>query len=696
MAKLLIELLSEEIPARMQARAAEDFKRLVTDKLGAAGLGFAGADAYVTPRRLALSVGGLPLKQADVREEKRGPRVGAPQPALDGFLRSTGMKSLDDCEQRDTGRGVFYFAVIEKSGRATADLLPDIIVEAIHGVAWPKSMTWAHTTFRWVRPLHGILAVFGGKTLAGQLDLGGGAAVVFGNTTVGHRFLAPQRFAVTDFRGYRARLKTAHVILDQTARRAAILKAAEDVAQREGLTLKRDDGLLDEVTGLVEWPMVRMGRIDAAFMDVPPEVLTTAMRAHQKYFAVEKPDGALAPHFVVVANMATDDGGRAVIAGNERVLRARLSDAKFFWDQDRRKTLDEHAAGLDGILFYQGLGTIGQKALRLMALAETIAERWIPGAAPKLARRAGHVCKADLTSGMVGEFPELQGIMGRYYARHHGEDAAVADAIGEHYSPLGPNERCPTAPVSVAVALADKLDTLTGFFGIDEKPTGSKDPFALRRAALGAIRLILESRLRVPLADAFALAHKGHEFDPMTAAGAVQGLLDFFADRLKVHLRERGTRHDLVAAVFGVIGGEDDLVRLLARVDALQAFLDTEEGADLLVAYRRAANILRIEEKKDGRSYDQLADPRLFAQAEETTLFQAITELTERARPLLAAEDFAGVMGVLARLRDPVDAFFDSVTVNADDAALRANRLCLLSQIRVAMNAVADFARIEG
>ena len=696
MAKLLIELQSEEIPARMQARAAEDFKRLVTDKLGAAGLAFTGADAYVTPRRLALHVDGLPLKQADVREEKRGPRVGAPQPAIDGFLRSTGVKSLDDCEQRDTGKGVFYFAVIEKAGRATADLLADLVIETIHGLPWPKSMTWANGIFRWVRPLQGILVVFAGKTVAGQLDLGGGATIDFGNTTVGHRFLAPQRFAVEDFRDYQARLKTAHVILDQRERRAAILKAAEDIAQREGLKLRHDDGLLDEVTGLVEWPMVRMGRIDPAFMDVPPEVLTTAMRAHQKYFAVEKPDSSLAPHFIVVANMLTDDGGRTVIAGNERVLRARLSDAKFFWDQDIKKTLDEHAAGLGGILFYQGLGSVGQKSLRLMGLAEEIARRWIPGADAKLARRAGHVCKADLTSGMVGEFPELQGVMGRYYARHHGEDAAVADAVGEHYSPLGPNDRCPTAPVSMAVALADKLDTLTGFFGIDEKPTGSKDPFALRRAALGAIRVILENKLRVPLTDAFALAYKGHDFDAMKAAGTVQGLLDFFADRLKVYLRERGVRHDLVAAVFGVIGGEDDLVRLLARVDALKAFLDSDVGADLLVAYRRAANILRIEEKKDGRSFDRLADPRLFAQAEEKALFQSITDLTERAQPLLAAEDFAGVMAVLARLRDPVDAFFDGVTVNADDANLRANRLCLLSQIRVAMNAVADFARIEG
>jgi len=689
----------------MQVRAAEDFKKLVTDKLRAQGLAFGSADAFVTPRRLALAIDGLPLKQADVREEKRGPRVGAPQPAIDGFLRSTGFKSLDECEQRDTGKGVFYFAVVEKAGRSTSDILPELVVEAIHGLAWPKSMTWANTTFRWVRPLHSILCVFNGHAVAGQLDLGGGAAIPFVNTTVGHRFMAPQRFAVANLREYRGRLKSAHVMLDHAERRAAILKLAEDAASVEGLTLKRDDGLLDEVTGLVEWPMVRMGRIDVAFMDVPPEVLTTAMRAHQKYFALEQPAGVgkesaqrvLAPRFLVVANMLTDDGGKAVIAGNERVLRARLSDAKFFWDQDRRKTLDQHAETLDGILFYQGLGTMGDKARRLTQLAESIAQRWVTDADARLARRAGQVCKADLTSGMVGEFPELQGIMGRYYARHHGEDPAVAEAIGQHYQPLGPSDRCPTAAVPVALALADKLDTLAGFFGIDEKPTGSRDPFALRRAALGVIRLILENKLRIPLTDVFALSYKGYvAFDRFAAESTSRALIDFFADRLKVHLREQGVRHDLIAAVFGVMGGEDDLVRLLARVDALKAFLDTDEGADLLVAYRRAANILRIEEKKDGRSYERLADPQLFAQAEERALFDAITDAGGEAQLLLGSEDFAGVMAALARLRDPVDAFFDSVTVNAEDAAQRANRLCLLSQIRVAMNAVADFSRIEG
>ncbi|MBM3572885.1 MAG: glycine--tRNA ligase subunit beta, partial [Alphaproteobacteria bacterium] len=626
-----------------------------------------------------------------------GPRVGAPQPAIDGFLRSVGLKSLGDCEQRDTGKGVFYFALIELAGRATAALLPDLVAEAIHGLAWPKSMTWANTTFRWVRPLHSILCVFNGHPVAGALDLGGEQTIAFGDTTVGHRFLSPERFAVANVGAYKAKLQSAHVILDRADRRAAILKAAEDAAAREGLRLRRDEGLLDEVCGLVEWPMVRVGHIDAAFMDVPPEVLTTAMRAHQKYFAVEKADGALAPRFIVVANMLTDDGGRAVIAGNERVLRARLSDAKFFWDQDRKKTLDQHGMGLGGILFYQGLGTMEAKALRLMELAETVADRWVPGAERRLARRAGHVCKADLTTGMVGEFPELQGIMGRYYANHHGEDSAVADAIGQHYSPLGPQDRCPTAPVTVAVALADKLDTLIGFFGIDEKPTGSRDPFALRRAALGAIRLILENKLRVPLADAFAVALKGHGgLDPALAAGTVQALLEFFADRLKVHLREQGVRHDLISAVFGVIGGEDDLVRLLARVDALRAFLDSADGADLLIAYRRAANILKIEEKKDAKSYDRLADPRLFRLDQERVLFDAVAGLADRAQPLIAAEDFSGVMAVLARLREPVDAFFDHVTVNSDKPDERANRLCLLSQIRVAMNAVADFSRIEG
>lgn len=695
MAELLLELFSEEIPARMQARAAEELKRLVTEKLKAAGLAFAKAESYVTPRRLALGVQDLPTRQPDVSEEKKGPRVGSPEQAVQGFLKSAGLASLDQCEQRDTGKGVFWFAVSKKTGGPTAAMLPALLSEAIAALSWPKSMRFASQSFRWVRPLHAITAMFDGEPLKGSLDLGGGV-LNFGDESRGHRFLSPDAFPVAAMADYKHRLKEHYVILDPAERRAEILRQAEAKAGEAQLKLRHEDGLLDEVTGLVEWPVVLMGRIDEGFMSLPPEVLTGSMRAHQKYFAVTEGNGKLAPRFLVVSNMETRDRGAAIVAGNERVLRARLSDAQFFWDQDRKVRLEERLPALKDIVFHARLGTVAAKMARVKALALELAKS-IPGADPTKVARAAELAKADLVTGMVGEFPELQGVMGRYYALAQGEASEVAHAIAEHYSPLGPNDACPTAPVSVAVALADKIDILVGFFAIDEKPTGSKDPFALRRAALGAIRLIIENKLRIGMEGLFAKAFAGYAgvktaLDEKTVR---RDLLEFFADRLKVALKEKGARHDLIAAVFA-LGGEDDFVRLLARVEALAKFLATEDGAHLLTAQKRAANILRIEEKKDGRSYEGAADPALFKEAAEKALGQALGAAADRAQQAVAKEDFTGAMAAMAALRGPVDAFFDTVTVNDANPDLRANRLRLLSRIRATLGLVADFSKIEG
>jgi glycyl-tRNA synthetase beta chain len=684
MAELLVELFSEEIPARMQARAADDLKRLAADAFKAAGLAFTRADSYVTPRRLALVVDGLPVAQPDVKEERRGPRVDAPQNAIDGFLRASGL-TLDQCEQRDTGKGVFYFAVVEKKGRATADVLAELLPKIFADLPWPKSMRWASEPTRWVRPLHGIVAVFDGKVVPVSF-----AGVTSADQSRGHRFLGPKPFKAKSFNEYKAKLREGYVILDAAERRESILADASATAKDAGFSLKTDDGLLDEVTGLVEWPVALLGKIDEQFMDVPAEVLTTSMRAHQKYFAVEKPDGGLAPRFVVIANMLTEDGGKQIVAGNERVLRARLSDARFFWDQDRKQTLASRVPALKDIKFYDKLGTVAEKVSRVTALSREIAG--LIKADADLAERAAELCKADLVTGMVGEFPELQGIMGRYYARHDGEKPEVAEAIAAHYSPKGPDDACPTAPVSVALALADKIDTLVGFFAIDEKPTGSRDPFALRRAALGVIRLVLENKLRLSLVKIFEAAYKLYEGKGAAPSGA---LLDFFADRLKVTLREKGVRHDLIDAVFS-LGGEDDLVRLMARVEALQSFIASDDGANLLTAYKRASNIVGIEEKKDKATYDQAVDSALLTLPEESKLAQALSQAHAGTKLALAKEDFAAAMSMLALLRGPVDAFFDKVKVNADEPAVRANRLRLLSQIRATLGEVADFSKIEG
>ena len=697
MAELLVELFSEEIPARMQARAADDLQRLACDGLKAAGLSWTSARAFATPRRLALVVDGLPLATPDRVEEVKGPRVGAPEQAVQGFLRKLGEgRTLDDCEKRADGKGESWVFVRRVAGTDTASAAAAAIRAAVAQFPWPKSMRWGANRAAWVRPLHGVVALLDGRVLEGAIELGAGR-IAFGDATRGHRFLAPSAFAVTGFADYRDRLRQAFVLLDPAERRAEVERQAKAVAAAQGLVLKDDQGLLDEVAGLVEWPVAHAGTIDAEFMALPPEVLATSMRAHQRYFTLLDQAGSTAPRFVVVANMATDAAGAAnIVAGNERVLRARLSDAKFFWDQDRRARLDSRVPALRERTFYARLGTLEDKVVRLQALAAELAAS-VPGCTREQAQRAALLAKADLSTGMVGEFPELQGVMGRYYALADGEAPAVAEAVREHYSPLGPGDRCPSAPVSVAVALADKLDTLVGFFAIGEKPTGSKDPFALRRAALGVIRLVVENRLRLGLSGAFAAAHRLYAGQLGDAAGASPAaeLGAFFADRLKVALKEQGVRHDLVDAVFA-LGGEDDLVRLLARVEALKAFLGGEDGANLLVAFRRGANIVAIEEKKDGRRHDGEVVAADLSAAEEKALDAALRAAAPVVDAALAREDFAAAMAALAGLRAPVDAFFAQVTVNDANPALRANRLRLLSRIRATLGRVADFTRIEG
>ncbi|MFT5486557.1 MAG: glycyl-tRNA synthetase beta chain [Paracoccaceae bacterium] len=698
MAELLLELFSEEIPARMQERAADDLKRLVTAGLKDAGLAHGDARAYVTPRRLTLVVEDLPEKQPDLREEKRGPKVDAPEKAIEGFLKANGL-TREACEERALEKGTFLFAVVEKTGAETRDVLPGLLEKAIGDMPWPKSMRWGAGDMRWVRSLERVLCLFGSDVLPLALR----NDIPCGKATSGHRFLAPATFEVDGFADYANKLRHAFVVLDRDERKAYIAEHAEAAASAEGLSLRDDPGLLDEVTGLVEWPVVMTGKIDDEFMDVPDEVLITSMRAHQKYFSLLNADGSLAPRFVVVANTETKDDGASIVAGNERVLRARLSDAKFFWDQDRRKKLEDGVPKLADSVFHAKLGTMAQKVERITALAGELAT-FIPGCDADRAMRAAHLAKADLVTEMVYEFPELQGTMGRYYALNDGEDAAVADAIAEHYSPAGPNDDCPTAPASVAVALADKLDTLVGFFAVDEKPTGSRDPYALRRAALGIIRLVLENGLRLPLREALMKAYWGYsetvpDFEATLDGGhkpKILGreLLDFFADRLKVHLRERGVRHDHVEAVFA-LGNEDDLVRLIARVDALSGFLASDDGENLVAAYKRASNIVAIEEKKDGVSFDGEIAIEKLAQDEERALVEGLSASAAQAIAAIDVEKYVEAMEAMSTLRAPVDLFFDKVTVNADDADIRINRLRLLSQFRSTLGQIADFSRIE-
>lgn len=696
MPDLLLELLSEEIPARMQRRAAEDLKRLVTDALVERGFLYEGAKAFATPRRLALHVAGLPARGEAVREERRGPRVGAPEAAVQGFLKSAGLASLDGATTvTDPKKGEFYLAVIERPGRETLDVLAEILPGIIKNFPWPKSMRWGAASaqpgsLRWVRPLQSIVATFGPETETPDVVPFAVEGIAAGTTTRGHRFLSPEPFEVRRFDDYAQALERADVILDADRRKDIILHDAKDLAFARGLDLVEDDGLLEEVAGLVERPVMLMGSFEERFLEIPAEAIRATIRANQKCFVLRRSGSEeLAPAFLLVSNLVASDGGAAITAGNERVVRARLSDAKFFWETDKAVRLEDRLPKLDSIVFHEKLGTQGERVARIAALAREIAR--LVGADPALAERAARLAKADLVTEMVGEFPELQGLMGRKYAALQGEHPSVAAAIEEHYKPVGPSDRVPTDPVSIAVALADKLDTLAGFWSIDEKPTGSKDPFALRRAALGVIRAVIERSLRLSLASLLnaRFASGGQE--------RTADLLAFFADRLKVYLRDQGARHDLIDAVFA-LPGQDDLLMVVRRVEALGAFLSTDDGRNLLAGYKRAANILRIEEKKDGRAYDAAPDAALAAsgQPEERALAEALAAARKEASAAVAAEDFAGAMRALSRLRAPVDAFFERVTVNADDPALRENRLLLLNALRAATRAVADFSRIEG
>jgi glycyl-tRNA synthetase beta chain len=833
MPDLLFELFSEEIPARMQARAAEDLRKMVTDRLVDAGLVYEGATAFATPRRLALAVQGIPARQPDLKEEKKGPRVGAPEVAVQGFLKSAGLGSIAEATiQKDPKKGDFYVALVEKPGRPAIDVLAEILPVVIRTFPWPKSMRWGERSSRpgaltWVRPLHSIIATFGPETETPDIVPFVVDGVAAGSTTRGHRFLAPGVIHARHFADYAANLERAKVVLAPARRREIILTDAKHLAFAQGFDLVEDEALLDEVTGLVEWPVVLMGSFDEDFLRLPPEVIRTTIRVNQKCFVVrvarptlgegrtaegsavsppppagagraaplspppgprrraDRPagtgeesgaggggggdEGSLASKFILVANTEAADGGRAIIAGNERVIRARLADAKFFYETDLRHwrdvPLDARLEKFKGIVFHEKLGTQSERIERIERLAAELAP--LVGADVEETKRAARLAKVDLLTDMVGEFPELQGLMGKYYARAVGEDESVAAACEEHYKPLGPSDRVPSNPVSVAVALADKIDTLVGFWAIGEKPTGSKDPYALRRAALGTIRIVLEARLRLRLVRAIGLAvsaalgvaamaqaaeglkgiaralndcllreglisehystkilaeaatfaqltHKGidagwsdilrsgNDFDRQRLAQLerffkplVADLLAFFADRLKVQLREQGARHDLVDAVFA-LEGQDDLLLIVRRVEALGKFLDCEDGKNLLAGYKRATNIIRIEEKRDKTEYTGEPAAGLYRQAEEWELARAIDTAAAEASAAVAREGFAAAMSAMAKLRPHVDAYFEKVTVNVDDAAVRANRLKLLNRIRVATRTVADFSKIEG
>ncbi len=752
MPQLLIEFFSEEIPARMQQRAEEDLARLFGDKLKAAGLTPAAVKTFSTPRRLGLYIDDLPAKAADVNEEKKGPRVGAPEQAIQGFVKSAGLKSIDDAQIVEDKKGAFYVARIERAGRATAEIVGEITPEVVRAFPWPKSMRSGSSDLTWVRPLHNICCVFDGAPVKIEIDGVGSEPV-----TWGHRFHAPEPMPVKDARDHASKLRGAKVLIERDERKQIILERARKLCAERGLELVEDAGLLEEVAGLVEWPVTLLGEMDPAFLDLPGEVIRLSMRTHQKYFAVRDPqkkgEGSqkLAPHFVTVANVETKDGGKAIAAGNARVLSARLNDARFFWETDKKTPLytEERREKLKKIVFHQKLGSVWDKVERVKALAGELCS--VTGADKALVERAAELCKMDLVTETVGEFPELQGQVGRQlYALQKGANASVAAAIEDHYRPLGPNDRVPSDQVAVTLALADKLDTLVGFWAIDEKPTGSSDAFGLRRAALGLVRILRSANVRVYLlgvlnytfsrlvasqperlaglrASYEYLQHEGDVSEKLRAnlewardaarkeGGSVfegvadseisevlgQNLLSFLLDRLKVQLRDDGRRYDLVeAALWEGARFDADLVRIVARVEALDAFLKTEDGTNLLAGYKRAANILAAEEKK-GKGLtdaDMKAglDPKLLAEPAEQALHAALEKALPAARAAVEKEDFAAAMKALSGLRAPVDAFFDKVMVNAEDAMLRRNRLLLLSRLREALSAVADFSKIEG
>ncbi|WP_421952509.1 glycine--tRNA ligase subunit beta [Pelagibacterium sp.] len=678
MPELLLELFSEEIPARLQRRAAEDLKKAVTDALVEKGLVYESAGAFATPRRLALTVTGLPAASPDTREERKGPKVGAPQQAIDGFLRAAGLSSIDQAKvQSDEKKGDFYVAVIEKKGAPAIEILQDILPATVKSFPWGKPMRWGAGRLEWVRPLRAIAATFGPEGEEPDVIEFEMGAVTSGNTTYGHRFMAPDAIKVRRFDDYVQSLEKARVVLDIDRRKQIIKTDAEQLAFAQGLELIVDEGLLEEVAGLVEWPVVMMGSFDEAFLKVPEEAIIATIRANQKCFCLrDSSTGKLANKFILTSNLIAEDDGKTIVAGNERVIRARLSDAKFFYETDLETPLADNLPKLEDVVFHAKLGTQAERVARIEKLAAEIAP--LVGADVEDARRAAKLSKADLPTGMVGEFPELQGLMGRYYALAQSEKPQVATAIEEHYKPLGPSDRVPTEPVSIAVALADKLDILTGFWSIDEKPTGSKDPYALRRAALGVIRLIVDNRLRLPLGRFVS--------DP--------DLLSFFHDRLKVSLRDSGARHDLVDAV--ISSDSDDILQVVARVNALGSLLAAEDGKALLAGYKRAANILTAEEKKDGRVYADPIDAARLSTPEEKSLATAIEQARTAVTARLENDDYAGAIAVLASLRTPVDAFFEAVLVNDPDAAIRANRLNLLASLRDTMHLVADFGKVAG
>jgi glycyl-tRNA synthetase beta chain len=684
MPDLLLEFLSEEIPARMQARAAEDLRKLVTDRLVAEGLTYEGARAFATPRRLALTIHGVPAKQPHVKEEKKGPRVGAPENAIAGFLKAAGLSSISQAKVQPDKKGDFYVAVLDRPGRDAIDVIKDVLHATIATFPWPKSMRWGAQSAKpgslsWVRPLHSIVATFGPETEEPEivsLDIGG---IKAGDDTRGHRFMAPAPFKVRHFDDYIAKLEKAKVVLDPARRADTILADAKNLAFAQGFDLVEDEGLLAEVAGLVEWPVTLMGSFDKAFLAIPDEVIRATIRNNQKCFVLRDPQTAkLVNKFILVANEEAADGGKAIVAGNERVIRARLSDANFFYETDLKTRLEDRLSKFQQIVFHEKLGTQAERIARIVALAGKLAP--LVGADVAKTERAAQLCKVDLLTDVVGEFPELQGLMGRYYAEAQDEDEAVAHACEDHYKPKGPDDLVPSDPVSIAVALADKIDTLVGFWKIDEKPTGSKDPYALRRAALGVIRIVLDNSLRLGLAK---------------ISGVAADLLSFFADRLKVQLREQGARHDLVDAVFA-LEGQDDLLMIVRRVEALGKFLATDDGRNLLAGYKRATNIIRIEEKKDKREYTGAPDAKRYQLPEEKALAEAIDVARNEAATAVGKEDFAAAMRAMAKLRPRVDGFFDKVTVNVDDKTLRENRLKLLNEIREATRGVADFSKIEG
>jgi len=737
MPDLLLELFSEEIPARMQAKAADDLRRMVTDKLVAEGLVYEGAKAFATPRRLALTVHGIPARQADLKEERRGPRVGGADAAIQGFLKATGLSSISEAKIQPDKKGDFYIALIEKPGRATIDVLAEMLPVIVRTFPWPKSMRWGARSAKtgslsWVRPLHAIAATFGLETEEPDVVKFSVDGIEAGQTTCGHRFMAPSAISVRRFEDYEAKLLAAKVVLDPERRKDVILTDAKQLAFAQGFELVEDQALLDEVAGLVEWPVVLMGTFEDRFLSIPSEVIRATVRNNMKCFVVNDPKtGKLTNKFILTANIEASDGGKTIVAGNERVIRARLSDAKFFYDTDLKTKLEDRLPKFDQIVFHEKLGTQAQRIARIERLAVEIAAiLWKQRATffrgkfldgndfateqdyVRAVHRAAHLAKTDLLTEVVGEFPELQGLMGKYYALAQGENASVAAASEEHYKPQGPNDRVPTDPVSVAVALADKIDTLVGFWAIDENPTGSKDPYALRRAALGVVRLVLDNQIRLALKKIIDSSYRLLDAnfrgpaEILSIEDTREDLVEFFADRLSVFLKDQGARHDLVRASLHAgaryiapnepVYEQDDLLMIVRRVEALGKFLDTDDGKNLLAGTKRASNILAIEEKKDKRTFDGAPDAKLYSLNEEKALAKAIDQVKAEAAAAVAKEDFAAAMSAMAKLRPAVDAFFDKVKVNNDDPKVRENRLKLLNEIRSATRAVADFSKIEG